>query len=230
MSIEPTEPDKPTESPFQRPAKPPLKKLPPENDISLRRLPFHWSWPMLVGAGVALLLRVAFFGGPGQGFSPMLGSFVYLAPAVCGAVTVYMAERVKRRTWGYYIWTPWVSTCLFVCGTLLVFIEGIICAVLIVPLFAMLGTVGGLAMGAVCRVTNWPKPALYSFALLPLLLGGIEPQLPNPTSFPRPRARSSLRRRPSACGTRSTRRATSVLAKWATRGPSASACRCRCPA
>lgn len=183
MSTEPTEPAEPTESPFQRRAKSPPRKPPPETDISLRRLPFHWSWPMLVGAGVALLLRVAFFGAPGHGFSPMLGSFVYLAPAVCGAVTVYMAERVKRRTWGYYIWTPWVSTCLFVSGTLLVFIEGIICAVLIVPLFAMLGTVGGLVMGAVCRITHWPKPALYSFAVLPLLLGGIEPQLPNPDRF-----------------------------------------------
>jgi uncharacterized protein YndB with AHSA1/START domain len=148
-----------------------------------RRMPFAWFWPILAGALVALVLRIVFSGGPGQRFSPMLGSFVYFVPAVCGAVTVYLAERIERRSWGYYLWAPWVATALFVTGTLAVFIEGIICAIVIIPLFAVMGSVGGLAMGIVCRITNWPKPALYSFALIPLLLGGIEPQLPNPDQF-----------------------------------------------
>jgi len=152
-------------------------------DKPRRRMPFAWFWPLLVGAAAALVLRIAFSGGPGRPFSAMLGAFIYLAPAVCGAVTVYMAERIERRGWGYYIWAPWVSTALFVVGTLLVFIEGMICAVVIVPLFAVMGSVGGLAMGLVCRVTHWPKPALYSFAMLPLVLGAIEPQLPNPDRF-----------------------------------------------
>jgi hypothetical protein len=148
-----------------------------------RRMPFAWFWPMLAGALVALVLRIVFSGGPGHRFSPMLGSFVYFVPAVCGAVTVYLAERTGRRSWGYYLWAPWVATALFVTGTLAVFIEGIICAIVIIPLFAVMGSVGGLAMGIVCRITNWPKPALYGFALVPLLLGGIEPQLPNPDQF-----------------------------------------------
>ncbi|MDP9893294.1 hypothetical protein J2W32_001404 [Variovorax boronicumulans] len=152
-------------------------------DKPRRRMPFAWFWPLLVGAAAALVLRIAFSGGPGRPFSAMLGAFIYLAPALCGAVTVYMAERMERRSWGYYIWAPWVSTALFVIGTLLVFIEGMICAVVIVPLFAVMGSVGGLAMGLVCRVTHWPKPALYSFAMLPLALGAIEPHLPNPDQF-----------------------------------------------
>ncbi|MGJ7501683.1 SRPBCC domain-containing protein [Variovorax sp. ZT5P49] len=146
-------------------------------------MPFAWFWPILAGAAVALVLRILFVGGPGERFSPMLGSFVYFVPSVCGAVTVYMAERIERRSWGYYLWAPWVATALFVAGTLAVFIEGLICAIVIVPLFAVMGSVGGLAMGIVCRITNWPKPALYSFALMPLLLGGIETQLPNPDQF-----------------------------------------------
>ena len=158
---------------------------PPPTDVQVRDMPRHpipfaWFWPLLVGAAAALVLRIAFSGLPGQRFSAMLGSFIYLAPAVCGAVTVYMAERIERRSWGYYIWAPWISTALFVVGTLLVFIEGIVCAVVIVPLFGVMGSLGGLAMGIVCRITNWPRPALYSFALLPLLFGAIEPQWPNP--------------------------------------------------
>ncbi|MBT2335215.1 SRPBCC domain-containing protein [Variovorax paradoxus] len=149
----------------------------------VRGMPFGWFWPMAAGAAIALVLRIVFSSGPGEPFSAMLGSFVYLAPAVCGAVTVYLAERIERRSWGYYIWAPWVATLLFVGGTLLVFIEGLICAAVIAPLFAVLGSLGGLAMGIVCRITNWPKPALYSFAVLPLVLGAIEPQMPNPDQF-----------------------------------------------
>jgi hypothetical protein len=152
----------------------------PMHTLPKRRMPFAWFWPLLVGAAAALVLRIAFSGLPGQRFSAMLGAFIYLAPVLCGAVTVYTAERIERRSWGYYIWAPWVATALFVTGTLLVFIEGMICAIVIVPLFAIMGSVGGLVMGLVCRVTQWPKPALYSFAVLPLMLGAIEPQLPNP--------------------------------------------------
>jgi len=152
-------------------------ELPPQ---SRGAMPFAWFWPMLAGAAIALVLRIVFSGGPGQRFSPMLGSFVYFVPALCGAVTVYMAERTERRSWGYYLWAPWVATALFVGGTLAVFIEGLICAIVIVPLFAVMGSIGGLAMGIVCRITNWPKQAIYSFAVLPLVFGAIEPQLPNP--------------------------------------------------
>ena len=145
-----------------------------------RTLPFSKFWPVLAGAAVALVLRVAFSGMPGQRFSAMLGSFIYLAPALCGAVTVYVAERTQRRSWSYYFSAPLLSTSLFVLGTLLVYIEGLICAVIIIPMFALLGGLGGLVMGIVCRVTDWPRRALYSFAVLPLALGAIEPQFPNP--------------------------------------------------
>ena len=63
---------------------------------------------------------------------------------------------------------------LFVIGTLLILIEGFICAIVIAPLFALLGSVGGLLMGVVCRATNWPTPTVSCIVLLPLLLGGID--------------------------------------------------------
>ncbi|KPU92648.1 polyketide cyclase [Variovorax paradoxus] len=153
---------------------------PPAGDPPKRRLPFRWFWPMLAGAAIAFVLRLAFSGAPGHGYSAMLGTFIFLAPALCGAVTVYVAERIERRSWTYYLVAPWLSTALFVLGTLFVFIEGLICAIVVVPVFAVMGSLGGFAMGLVCRVTNWPKPALYSFAVLPLVLGAIEPQFPNP--------------------------------------------------
>jgi hypothetical protein len=59
-------------------------------------------------------------------------------------------------------------------------IEGMICAIVIIPLFALLGALAGLIMGAICRLTNWPGKAVYSFMVLPLVLGGLETNMPLP--------------------------------------------------
>ncbi len=135
------------------------------------RLPFSKWWPLLAGAIVGLALRLIFSGAPGGAFAAMEGAFIYLAPMLVGAVTVYVAEKQQRRSWSYYAWSSIVANTLCVLGALAILIEGLICAIIIVPLFAVLGAAGGLLMGAVCRATRWPRQAVYSFGALPLLLG-----------------------------------------------------------
>jgi hypothetical protein len=100
-----------------------------------------------------------------------------------GAATVYIAERERRRSWWYYIWAPFLANVLFVMGTLIIMVEGLVCAVVIVPMFALIGVVGGLIMGIVCRVTHWPRHAFYTFAVLPLVLGGLEANVATPSRF-----------------------------------------------
>jgi hypothetical protein len=56
-----------------------------------------------------------------------------------------------------------------------VLFEGLICVVVIAPLFGLLGMVGGLIMGALYRVLSKPERPLYGFAVLPLVLGALEP-------------------------------------------------------
>ena len=146
-------------------------------------LPFNGWLSVLAGAIVGVLLRLVFIGSGTNPYTAMMGSFIYLSPILVGAVTVYIAERQARRTWSYYFLAPFIANILFVCGTLLIMIEGIICAILIVPLFGVLGGVSGLMMGAICRLTNWPKQAVYSVAVLPLLLGGFEQHLSLPTTI-----------------------------------------------
>jgi hypothetical protein len=97
-----------------------------------------------------------------------------LGPILVGVVTVYVAERTQRRTWGYYAGASALANCLFVLGTTMIMIEGAICAIIAIPLFAALGALGGLLMGAVCRYTNWPRRTLYAMGILPLLLGPVE--------------------------------------------------------
>ena len=147
-----------------------------------RTLAFSGWYPYLMGAAVGLGLRLVFSGSPGNRYSAMLAAFIYLAPALCGAVTVYVAERRARRSWRYYLFAPWLSTALMVAGALTILVEGWICAIVIFPLFMLLGSVGGALMGLVCRLTRWPRHALYGFAALPLALGMVEPQLPNPVA------------------------------------------------
>jgi hypothetical protein len=142
--------------------------------------PFSRWWPFVAGIAAGLVLRLAFSGRPGGPYAAMMASFVFLCPVIVGAVTVYVAERRQRRSWSYYFWAPFLTNVFFVAGTLMIMIEGAICAVIIVPLFAALGGVAGLIMGAVCRVTKWPKQVLLGFGVLPLVLGGFEGGLPEP--------------------------------------------------
>jgi hypothetical protein len=142
-----------------------------EDASPLKVVPFSAWYPVLAGVFSGILLRLVFSGAAGSARSAMAGSFIFLAPMLVGAVTVYVAETTQRRSWAYYFWAPLVANGLFVLGTLAILVEGLICAIVIVPLFACVGAVGGLAMGIVCRVTNWPKQVIYSLAALPIALG-----------------------------------------------------------
>ncbi len=162
------------------PAKPPDSKSEAEEPSKPRRfkgpptlLPFAKWWPLLIGAFTGIALRLIFSGKPGGLFSVMEAPFVYLVPALVGAVTVFAAESKGRRTWGYYVWAPVLANSLFVLGTLLILIEGLICAVLVLPLFGIISAIGGLIMGAVCRLTRHGKSTIYGFAALPLLFGAL---------------------------------------------------------
>ncbi len=138
---------------------------------NVKTLPFSKWWPVGTGALLGIMLRLVFSGKPGGIFSAMNWEFILLVPFAVGAMTVYVAEKKSRRSWGYYIGASALANVLFVLGTMAILIEGVICVIIIAPLFAAMGAVGGLVMGGICRATNWPKHAVYSFSFLPLLLG-----------------------------------------------------------
>jgi len=147
--------------------------------------PFHLRYPVLGGVVAGVMLRLAFSGKAGSPWSAMAGTFIFLAPLLVGMLTVYLAERQCRRSWGYYVVAPAIAVSGFVAGTLLVMIEGLICVFVIFPLFAALGAAGGLLMGLICRLSHWPRPrqALYSVGVLPLLVAMSGVDLPLPPEF-----------------------------------------------
>jgi hypothetical protein len=146
-------------------------------------LPIAKRYPVAAGAICGVGLRLVFSGPAGSSWSAMSGWFIYLAPILVGMTTVYLAERQSRRDWGYYALASFVATMLFVVGTLLILIEGLICAIVIVPMFGALGMLGGLLMGLVCRLTHWPKPTLYGFSALPFLLAAFAAHGPEATAI-----------------------------------------------
>ena len=145
-----------------------------------RWLPMLKRYPVIAGAVAGVLLRLVFSGPPGSRWSAMAEAFIFIVPILVGMVTIYLAERQRRRDWFYYAAAPCLATALFVAGTMLIMLEGLICAIVIIPMFAVLGALGGLVMGAVCRLTNWPRPMLYSFGALPILLASLGSVLPTP--------------------------------------------------
>jgi len=138
-------------------------------------------WPLILGMATGLGFRLLFWGEPTDAFNVMMASFTLLVPVAVGAVTVFAAERSARRSWGFYFWSAAGANTLFVVGTFLILIEGLICTIIAVPLFAVIGGVSGLVTGAICRRSGRPKPGLLSVAVLPLLLGSIEQHIPLPS-------------------------------------------------
>ncbi len=153
------------------------------NFAALRAIPFSAWYPMGMGVLIGLAIRLVFSGKPGGAWSAMSGAFIFIAPMLVGAVTVYVAETKERRHWLYYFVAPFVANILFILGTLVIMVEGLVCAIVILPMFAFIGAMGGLAMGLVCRITNWPKRAIYSLAALPIILGLTGEYLPAPTTL-----------------------------------------------
>lgn len=111
----------------------------------------------------------------------MMVSFIFLCPALVGAATVYLAERKRRRSRWYYIWASFTANVLFVLGAFIFLLEGLVCIIVIAPLFGAIGIFGGSIMGEICRHTNIAKRTLYGIAVLPLTLGGLEAHVPTPS-------------------------------------------------
>jgi uncharacterized protein YndB with AHSA1/START domain len=141
-----------------------------------------WIFPLGLGAATGLLYRLVFMGSPDGPWNVMLSAFVLLVPVAVGAVTVYVAERSRRHSWAYYFWAPFGANVLFVVGTFLVLIEGLICTIVAAPLFAIIGGVAGVVTGAVCRWSGRSRPTVLSVAALPLLIGSLEQQIPLPNT------------------------------------------------
>ncbi|HLA63277.1 MAG TPA: hypothetical protein VK610_02540 [Rhodothermales bacterium] len=138
---------------------------------------------VVLGASYGLLVRFVFgVGVVAQWADVMMVTFLFVVPLVVGFLTVY-AHPTPVEEWrgGTSIVMPWVSALLAVAASLLLAWEGIICIVVWLPLFFVLGSVGGVIAGLVRRHGERPRPlVLVSVAIIPFVLAPLESRLPTP--------------------------------------------------
>lgn len=144
----------------------------PEPATQKGRFPLNKLTPIVVGMVYGLLLRVIFSGNLVEGIEPlgvMTAAFVLFVPIAIGAITVYVAEKIERKSFLFYFFGPWLSITLVAIGAAITQLEGSICIAIAMPLFLVLGSASGVAMGVVCRLLKKPARTVQSIAILPFL-------------------------------------------------------------
>lgn len=135
-----------------------------------------------VGLGIVygLLMRFVFEYGPIESFIDIVSrAFLILTPFSVGAISVYIPWRRGPVPFGKQVMLSSVTMVAFILSMFLFFIEGLVCIVLVLPIFVVMSIVGGVAMGAILHYTNYRRGAIRAVLLLPLLVAPLEHQLPS---------------------------------------------------
>ncbi|MBL0745962.1 hypothetical protein [Chryseolinea lacunae] len=109
-------------------------------------------------------------------FSVMSLSFFLLVPYGVGALTIYLSNIATVRSLKYRIFMPWVPILGFLALTLLLSWEGWACWMMILPIFLVFASLGGLTAGYMRLKKSDKTNKLYlSLALLlPFLIAPVE--------------------------------------------------------
>ncbi|OWP64947.1 hypothetical protein CDA63_00900 [Hymenobacter amundsenii] len=149
----------------------------------------HYHYLIASGAGllVALLGRFVFatnyfnFGG-----GLMMLCFLLLIPMALGAVTAHFTPRTAYKWWRL-VWGPSLTVLVFLVTTLLFHLEGMVCVLMIFPLFIITATLGAFVYTYLTKEKD-DKTKTYvvaAFALLPFALAPLERQLTAPDEYRR---------------------------------------------
>ncbi|WP_066829227.1 SRPBCC family protein [Rufibacter ruber] len=97
-------------------------------------------------------------------------SYVFILPLLIGTIPVLFSTREQMLSFKSLILIPWGSIFLFVLLAFALKLEGIICLVIIVAPFILLGTLAAFVVQLVRQHYKGPKTPLYSSLLLPLII------------------------------------------------------------
>ena len=129
----------------------------------------HTLGAVAMGVVYGLILRLGFGQHLTDQFLQIISTtFLMVAPFCVGAVTVLGAAQdgeplTKRRQAG----VASVAMLLFLFAMFAFFVEGLICIVLVLPVFIIAAILGGLLAGFIHNHVRLPRSTLPAFALLP---------------------------------------------------------------
>ncbi|MEO6454291.1 MAG: SRPBCC family protein [Ginsengibacter sp.] len=123
----------------------------------------------------ALLLRFVFGESSWSGvFNMMSKTFLFLLPSIVGALTVYFSKKEKVRKVSYRIFIPWIPIFAFFLITLFFALEGWPCLLMILPIFLLAASIGGLIGGYFKLKKRDNNLYISVLTILPLLVSPIE--------------------------------------------------------
>jgi hypothetical protein len=139
---------------------------------------------IVLGATYGLLIR---FGMASPHVHPFISgvstAFLWVCPFSVGAIAVLLgAERGVRITARQQIALATSAMGVFLFAMFATLLEGLICVVLVVPVFMVASVLGGFVGGAIHNVGNKGPATLPVLALLPFLVGLLEGALPSQRS------------------------------------------------
>jgi hypothetical protein len=155
--------------------------------------PHPWR-PAALRIGGAVLCALAFLFGfylLANAARPMQGgligfSFLLILPAFVTAFVCYVADPWKERSRRFYLLVPvaLLGGAIILSG--IVFGEGILCMIILSPLWLVIGLVTSVCVHALRRRPKQPPATLNAvgFLVVPLLAMQLEPMLPLPSATP----------------------------------------------
>ena len=153
----------------------------------IERHNLHYVIAMAAGLSVALLGRFVFASSSFNDAEGLLSlCFLLLIPMALGAVTTHFTPNTASKSWRT-VWGPFVTVVLFLFMALLFHLEGMICVLMIFPLFMITAYLGAiLYVNITENKSNRDKTYTVAFfALLPFLLAPLESQFVAPNSLRR---------------------------------------------
>jgi hypothetical protein len=129
----------------------------------------------------ALLVRVLFDLDPIKDFITVMSlSFFITVPFAIGYLTIALSPIEKVRKLRYRVFAPWLAIILFLMATIWIRVEGWACWIMILPVFLVFASIGGLvAGGRKIRQKDRPNKLQVSIILLlPFVAGPLEKLVP----------------------------------------------------
>ncbi len=137
-------------------------------------------------SGFALALTIAFSAylllNASKAGAPWFASLWFLAllPALLCALICYFGDPDQDRSSGFYWTVPIVLVALVAFGSAWFLREGVICLIMLSPVWLVSGWAGAFLMRAQRRRSKTRRTFESSFLIIPLLAGLVEGQIPRP--------------------------------------------------